>query len=69
MKTCIIHYEDQNEYSEIKSLSNVNKEKIIFAKQKRERIGGQHLHEEQCSNIPAEFDETHGIHLIPCYKK
>ena len=67
---CIIHYENQKNYSQIKKLSDINKEKILKAREKRESIGGDHYHEEQCSSIPAEFDiEVHGVHLDPCYKR
>ena len=60
---CIIHHK-------IKSISDINKEKIYAAKCIRESKGGAHHHEEQCVTIPNEIDPNeHGIHLEPCYKK
>ena len=68
---CIIHYNcaDKTKYSKIKPLSEKNKERIISAKALREKTEGNNHHEEQCSNIPEVFEETHGIHMGPCYKK
>lgn len=67
---CIVHYPNQRQYSDVKELSDINKEKITKAKVKRMREGGSHLHFEQCSKIPETFVEGfHGIHLEPCYKR
>ena len=68
---CIIHYPiKEGKYSKIKTISEINEEKIYAAKKHREELGGQNYHEEQCCSIPNEIDqESHGIHLEPCYKK
>ena len=68
---CIIHYRIKDaRYSKIKSISDINKEKIYAPKRIRESKGGAHHHEEQCMTIPNEIDPNeHGIHLEPCYKK
>ena len=68
---CIVHYDcaGKTKYSKIKPLSETKKEQIISAKVLREKIGGNNHHEEQCSNIPEVFEETHGNHMEPCYKK
>ena len=67
----MIHYKikEQARYSKIKSISDINKEKIYAAKRIRELKGGAH-HEEQCMAIPNEVEPNeHGIYLEPCYKK
>ena len=68
-----MHHSLQNQdvrYSKIKSISDINKEKIYAAKRIRESKGDAHHHEEQCMTIPNEIDlNEHGIHLEPCYKK
>ena len=66
---CVIHYKNQAKYSNIKTLSGDNIQRIFAAKQLREKIGGDNLHAEQCSGIPDSFNESHGIHLEPCYKR
>ena len=68
---CIVHYDcaGKTKYSKIKPFSETKKEQIISAKALREKIGGNNHHEEQCSNIPEVFEETHGNHMEPCYKK
>ena len=68
---CIVRYScaDKTKYSKIKPLSETNKKPIISAKTLREKIGGNNHHEEQCSNISEVFEETHGIHMEPYYKK
>ena len=67
---CIIHYKIKDaRYSKIKSISDINKEKIYAAKRIRESKGGAYHHEEQCMTIPDEIDPNeHGIHLEPCYR-
>ena len=43
---------------------------IKEAKSKREPFSGALQHKDQCEQIPSEFvDESHGVHLEPCYKK
>ena len=65
---CVVHYENQKKYSRIKELSEANENRILEAKRKRIEIGGEHLYEAQCNNIPDEgFDLIH--HLDPCYKR
>ena len=68
---CIIHYKGLSKYSVPKTLSEVNKKRILEAKAERERLGGDHYnnHVEQCNGIPEEFNENHLIHSEPCYKK
>lgn len=67
---CIIHYENRNNYSTIKKLSQRNIERILEAKEKRTKLGGDFEHKDQIRQIPDEIDENlHGIHLNPCYKR
>lgn len=67
---CIVHYKGQKSYSTIKKLSDVNINRILEAKDKREEIGGDNLHQEQINLIPETINlETDGIHLEPCYKR
>ena len=67
---CIVHYRHEAKYSNLKKLSSTNKDRIKEAKSKRERFSGALHHKEQCEQIPSEFvDESHGVHLEPCYKK
>ena len=67
---CIVHYPNQATYSRIKQLSEVNKRRVIEAKEKRLSLGGSNSHLEQCENVPSEFEDSiHGVHLQPCYKK
>lgn len=70
-KMCKVHYDiTESKYSKIKTVSEVNKERISTAKSLREEIGGAHYHREQCLSIPDEIDhDKHGLHLEPCYKK
>ena len=68
-RICVVHYPNQQKYSNIKDISDINKEKITAAKEKRSRIGGDHLHKKQCDTIPNEFLDVHGVHLDPCYKR
>ena len=67
---CVVHYSNQLKYSTLKSLSETNIKRIREAKIKRFDIGGAHRHEEQCDMIPETInDDSHGIHLEPCYKR
>lgn len=66
---CVVHYNNHEKYSNIKSLSDVNKQRILEAKRLREEVEGENHHEDQCSSIPQIFTDAHGIHLEPCYKK
>ena len=67
---CIVHYPNQSSYSEIKTLSEVNIQRIREANSKRNEIGGNNNHLDQCQQIPEEFCLLqHGVHLEPCYKR
>eukprot|EP00794_Sanderia_malayensis_P013074 gene13074-14416_t len=68
---CIIHYSLRDaKYSKLKPISEINKQRIISAKNLRESKGGLNHHKEQCDCIPEEIDPLrHCIHLEPCYKK
>lgn len=50
---CIVHYPNEGTYSKIKQLSEVNKKRIIEAKEKRLSLGGSNLHLQQCENVPS----------------
>ena len=68
--SCIVHYENQSPYSEIKTLSEVNIRRIEEAKQKKNELGGVNQHQEQIQQIPEKIDVlSHGVHLDPCYKR
>ncbi len=66
---CVCHYPGKSNYSnEIKTLSQNNIDRLVQAKQKREELGGAHLHLQQVQQIPQTFDlEKHGVHSRPCY--
>ena len=67
---CIIHYQGDYAYSNIKDISSVNEERIKEAKTVREQEVGENRHETQCNSIPETIDYIkHGIHPDPCYKK
>lgn len=67
---CIVHYRHEAKYSNLKKLSSTNKDRIKEAKSKREPFSGALQHKNQREQIPSEFvDESHGVHLEPCYKK
>ncbi len=68
---CIIHYNLKDaKYSKLKSISEINKQGIISAKNLREPKGGLNHHKEQCDSITQEIHPAkHCIHLEPCYKK
>ena len=68
---CIIHYNIKDaKYSKIKIISEINKQRILEAKNLRIAKGGINYHKEQCDSIPDEINlSQHGIHLKPCYKK
>jgi len=68
-KKCIIHYEGQSSYSELKDLSETNIKRIKEAKKKRQEIGGAHCHS-QAELVPEEIDHNkYGVHLNPCYMR
>lgn len=65
---CVCHYPNKSSYTEIKTLSQNNIDRLTEAKQKRERLGGPNLHLQQVQQIPGNFDlEKHGVHSRPCY--
>ena len=71
-KPCIVHYHGLNSYSEIKSVSSANENRIRAAKVKREELKGEDYHQMQCGSIPETIKDDHGIHMLqitPCYKK
>ena len=67
----IIHYNIKDaKCSKIKIISEINKQRILEAKNLRIAKGGPNYHKEQCDSIPDEINlSQHGIHLEPCYKK
>ena len=69
--SCIVHYDIKDgKYTKIKTISDINREKICAAKTLREELGGANSHIEQCQSVPDEIDlGKHSIHLDPCYKK
>ena len=67
-RKCIVHYKGFSNYSNLKELSQTNKERILLAKEEREKLGGDHYHKEQCELISDDFGENDCIHLEPCYK-
>ena len=44
-----MHYDNQTKYSALKSLSEINIERIEQAREKRLKIGGINSHGEQCN--------------------
>ena len=68
-KMCIIHYKGFPDYTNLKELSERNKQRIVEAKKEREQLGGVHHHKEQYDGIPETFAENDCIHLESCYKK
>ncbi|XP_066931362.1 uncharacterized protein [Clytia hemisphaerica] len=71
MKKCIIHYNGYPKYSVPKALSEINRKRILEAKEERQKLGGAHYenHMEQCNGVPEFFNENHFMHSEPCYKK
>lgn len=66
---CIVHYEDQESYSQLKCLSEINICRIKEAKEKRLILGGIH-NNEQVTRLPEQFEtQVYGAHLEPCYKR
>ena len=69
---CIVHYTNKQwKYSQLKPLSQNQYERILKAKEIRQKDNEENQHQEQCNSVPLiEFDPSvHGIHLEPCYKK
>ena len=54
--SCIVHYDiTDSKYTNIKTISNINKEKIYAAKTFRKELGCANSHKEQCQNVPDEI--------------
>ena len=67
---CIIHYENQVSYSEIKSLTETNPRRISEAREKRNELGAKNNNLEQIKQVPEKINtELHGVDLEPCYKR
>eukprot|EP00794_Sanderia_malayensis_P019309 gene19309-21233_t len=69
--SCIVHFSiNDSKYTRIKTISDINKEKIYAAKALKQELGGANHHKEQCESVPDEIDYGKtGIYLEPCYKK
>ena len=50
-RRCIIHYKGFPDYTNLKELSERNKQRIVEVKKEREQLGGEHHHKEQCDGI------------------
>ena len=70
-RRCIIHYNIKDaKYSKVKTISEINKQRILEARNLGITKGGPNYHKEQCDSIPEEITlSEHGIHLEQCYKK
>ena len=69
---CIVHYtKKQWKYSQLKPLSQNQHERILNAKEIRQKDNEENQYQEQCNSVPLiGFDPSvHGIHLEQCYKK
>ena len=69
---CIMHYpnKDESNYTDIKEISTINKERIRLAKPERETYTDKNFHREQCASIPNEINrDKHGTYLELCYKQ
>ena len=69
---CVVHYNlKDTEYSDLKSLSENQYQRLLEAKRIRQGSTEQNQHSEQCLSIPDDgFDvNKHGVHLKPCHKK
>lgn len=69
---CVVHYSSSSRtFSQLKSLSKNQYEKLLQAKSIREKEPlEENRHAEQCKKIPDEDtfkSSTHGVHLQPCY--
>ena len=64
-----MYYEGFDFYSNIKEINENNEQIVRAAKQVREQLCGENLHQKQCKGIPDTIDRNHGIHMTPCYKK
>ena len=60
----------QQRCTSMKSVFDIDKEKIYAAKLFIKQLGGVNGHSEQCDFIPSEIDQgKHGINLELCFKK
>ena len=57
---CIVH-QQSTKYSAVKSLSEINLERIKQAKEKRLTNGGINSHKEKCDHIPVNIDTENEI--------
>ena len=63
---CIVHYPNQKHSSALKKLSEIKKEKISDAKEKRINLEGNLHNESRCKSIPNNiFVNSHRIHFDP----
>ena len=63
---CIVHYTNKQwKYSQFKPLSQNQYERILKAKEIRQKDNEENEHQEQCNSVPLiGFDPlVHGIHL------
>ena len=60
---CIVHYDNQKIYSAVKSLSEINLERIKQAKEKRLKIGGINSYKEKCDQIPVNIDTENDVNI------
>ena len=58
----IIHYKRFPDYTNLKELSERNKQRIVEANREREQLGGKHHHKEQCDGILETFAENSCVH-------
>ena len=65
---CIIHYKVFLDNTNLKELSERNKQRIMEVKKERDQLGGKHHPKEQYDGIPGTFAENGYIQLEPCYK-
>ena len=66
------HYTNKQwKYSQLKPLSQNQQERILKAKEIRQKDDEENQHQEQCNSVPLiGFDPlVQGIHLEPCYKE
>ena len=69
-KSCIVHYDGFESYSDIKAISDINKMRITEATFLREKAKGYNEHKKQCDMLPdILISEQRGIPLELCYKK
>ncbi len=66
---CIVHFEKLLTPDRVKPLSEINKQKLREAKEKRLQLGGAHIIQ-QVHDLPDDLsNSSYGVHLDPCYKR